>query len=458
MYSILCGEILPRLIPPNSKLLVAVSGGPDSVALAHILWRYINDRPDQNLSMLISHVNHKVRKEAEAEAELVRSLARILDVPYILHEFNAKKNACRRRQSFQEASRDWRYARWQEDMKKYGCNLLATAHHLGDQAETVLFRLIRGSGTAGLAGIYPAKDNIIRPLLSFSKEEILLYCLVQNLAYAVDQSNLEPLYDRNRIRIELLPELKTYNPRIMEALGRTAELSRWDEEYIGSQVDRVWLEVCLQEDSGKIMLSNKAWAQSRAILSRILRKAAAIINNEPRGLDNKYIKLIMKEGQRAGWRQDLPGIKVEASGEGIFLTRKEPEERAEPCYFEFNLIPERWVMLPELDLKAGIFRQLASMENIMWITEFDEEKVRKLEVPLVCRLRKAGDKMFFSRVGHKEIKKVFQDKGVQPQERQRIPVFAYGNSVVWIPGVSRSDCLLPLNDFSGKIYGLIAKL
>jgi len=459
MYAKLSMQVLPRLVPMGSKILVAVSGGPDSVALAHVLWRYMHDRKDQRLSLVITHVNHKARKEADQEAELVRNLAEEWNLPFILHEFNAKEYAKLSGQSFQEAAREWRYARWQEDMKRHNCTLLATAHHLGDQAETVLYRLLRGSGTAGLAGIYPSKDNIIRPLLGVTKQEILEYCAKFELPYAIDRSNTEPVYDRNRIRLQLIPELeRNYNKRIQEALGRTAELLRWDEEYISSQVENKWTEYCRSVKEGQLLIAPEVWNEPEAILSRILRKAAIVLTGEQRGMEYKFIKAIIEAGNKTGWKQDLPGLEVQITTNGIFFFRKEFKQQ-EPedllPEMEIKLIPERWHSIPGLNLQIGLFREFVTTPDILWFTEFDADGVAGLDDYLVCRFRRPGDRMYFRRLGHKQIKKVFQEYKISIEQRKKYPVIAFGNKVLWIPGLCRSDSLLPSKTTSAKLYALI---
>lgn len=464
MYARLSVEVLPNLIPPNSSILAAVSGGPDSVALAHLIWRYMRENVDQKIKLTITHVNHKVRKEAEDEAKLVKTMSEKWGVPFILHEFNSKEYASIAHKSFQEAAREWRYARWQEDMQHNSCSLLATAHHLGDQAETVLYRLIRGSGTAGLAGIYPAKDRIIRPLLSVTKEEIINYCRVEGLPYSIDKSNLEPVYVRNRIRLELLPQLKdNYNERIQEALGRTAELLRWDEEYIHSQVDQLYQKYC-KKQNGQIIIDHEAWNEPQALLSRIIRKAAAVINDEPRGLEYKFIKKVMEEGRKSGWKQDLPGLKVEARRNGFFIFRRELEQEVDfesakdiADDFKIELLLDHWNEIPELRLQVGIFGELVEGPDILWVTELDKRETFSLEKPLICRIRRPGDKMFFKRLGHKTIKKVFQDSNVPTARRKRIPLFTSGSTVLWIPGVCRSDSLIPTDELSERIYGIVSR-
>lgn len=467
MYFSLRSEVLPQQIPPDSNVLVAVSGGPDSVALAHIIWRYANEDKDRKISLAISHVNHKVRAEADEEAELVRNLARKWNVRFVYHEFDAKKNASECRKSFQEASREWRYSCWQEDMKELGCTLLATAHHLGDQAETILYRLIRGSGTAGLAGIYPVKGTLIRPLLTVSKIEILDYCETQQLPFAIDKSNLEPLYCRNRIRLELIPELeKRYNEKVQEALGRTAEVLRWDEEYISSQVDSLWSKYSTYSEDGSIVLAPEAWKESKALLSRLLRRAAAEASGEFRGLEYKFIKLLMSEGKKTGWRQNLPGLLVEAKRNGFYFFRKELEQEVflkednlekNAKSMEIRLIFDQWHELSGLGFSVGIFNYLPVSPDVLWVTELDKEELNTVQTALVCRLRKVGDRIYIKGLGHKTIKKIFQEKKIPSTDRGLIPVFALGEFVLWIPGVCRSDSLLPSGSSSPKLYLAVRK-
>lgn len=457
MYAKLSAEVLTRLIPPGSRILAAVSGGPDSVALAHIIYRYLRENQDQNVSLVISHVNHKVRPESEQEAELVSMLARQWEAPFILHEFDSQDYALKTRQGFQEAAREWRYARFKEDMEAYGCNLLATAHHLGDQAETVLYRLIRGSGTAGLAGIYPAREQIIRPLLTVGKKEIMEYCQTCGLPYALDKTNFEPVYDRNRIRLELLPELEVkYNQRIQEALGRTAELLRWDEEYINAQVDRLWPNYSVHSGQGQLLISAEAWREPEAVLSRILRKAASLVSGEPRGLEYQFIKALMSEGRKTGWRQDLPGLRVEAAKNGLFFFRRELGKVSSQDW-KVPLLVDEWQFLPGLELQAGVFQEPVSCPNLLWQTEFDRKQFLEIKNLLFWRSRRPGDRMYFKHLGHKTIKKVFQDHNISRAARKQIPFLAERQQVLWIPGICRSDRLLPSGEQAPRLYGAILK-
>lgn len=410
--------------------------------------------------MVLTHVHHGVRKESDNEVLLVQNLAAKWEIPCLVHRFDAKGYAKTMGQSFQEAAREWRYARWKEDMIKDGCTLLATAHHLGDQAETILYRLLRGSGSAGLAGIYPSKDSIIRPLLTFRKRDILNYCAREALPYALDRSNEEPVYIRNRIRLELLPELeKDYNPRIQEALGRTGELLRWDEEYLAQQVEVAWKHHYIQDTVGTIGLSQDVFNEPAAILSRLLRRAAMLVTGERRGLGFTYVEKIMNSKGKPGWMQDLPGMTVKITDEGIwFSTYAGPIPVLNQAFPEIALDMGRWSEIPSLKLDIGLLEEwnLPSADGTFDRTEykvavFSRDLLDQVQGKLVCRTRLQGDRMWFQGIGHKPLKKVFQEKNISNKVRNGLPLIALGEEVLWIPGVCQSGLFRP-DQNAEKVY------
>lgn len=446
IYEELCTHILPQLISPNSKVLVALSGGPDSMALTHILWRYVQKEKTKNISLVLTHVHHGVRLESDEEEKMIINIAKKWEIPCRIHHFDAKSYAKTMGLSFQEAAREWRYARWKEDMLQEECTLLATAHHLGDQAETILYRLLRGSGTAGLAGIYSSKDSIIRPLLSFKKADILRYCTDEALPYALDQSNEEPVYVRNRIRLELIPELeKKYNPRIQEALGRTGELLRWDEEYFVQQIEGAWNRYSLIGSSGSIGLRREVFSEPKAILSRLLRRAAMELTHEPRGLGYLYVTKIMNSEGEPGWMQDLPGMKAIVTEKEIWFHPLRNNPHSQPIAIpEVDLCMGSWSDIPNLDFRIGLFKDRGidnpeddSQEEKMAV--FDYSQIVSLQGELVCRTRRQGDKMWVQGVGHKSLKKIFQEEKISIEVRDYLPLVAHGTEVLWIPGVRQSE-------------------
>jgi tRNA(Ile)-lysidine synthase len=448
MYEKLRTHILPQLIDPNTKVMVAVSGGPDSMALCHILWRYVRENWQKEISLVLTHVHHGVRKESDAELLLVQQMAAMWEIPCLIHRFDAKGFAKITGQSFQEAAREWRYARWKEDMLREGCSLLATAHHLGDQAETILYRLLRGSGTAGLAGIYPIKDSIIRPLLTFTKADILNYCELESVPFALDCSNEDPIYVRNQIRLELIPELeRNYNPRIQEALGRTGELLRWDEDYLAQQVEVFYQKYHFKDSHGAIGLSRKVFAEPPAILSRLLRRVATMVADEPRGLGYSYVAKIMDSLGKVGWMQDLPGMTIEITDEGIWFRESAvPIQQDEVLFLEIPMVIGRWSEIPNLNMDIGLLKEWSfapEMGDFQGqgnnVAVFDHDRLSQQPTQLVCRSRCGGDKMWFQGVGHKSLKKIFQEEKISIKERNQMPLIACGAEILWIPGIRQSD-------------------
>lgn len=444
------------------------------MALSHILWRYVQEERLRGISLVLTHVHHGVRKESDNEVHLVQNMAAKWEIPCIVHRFDAKGYAKTMGQSFQEAAREWRYVRWKEDMRKERCTLLATAHHLGDQAETILYRLLRGSGTAGLAGIYPAKDSIIRPLLTFGKADILNYCAREALPYALDRSNEDPVYIRNRIRLELLPELeKDYNPRIQEALGRTGVLLRWDEEYLAQQVEVAWNHYHIKDHVGTIGLSRDVFTEPAAILSRLLRRTAMLVTGEPRGLGFNYVTKIMGSEGKPGWMQDLPGMTVEISDEGIWFYRYaatigklgdevtiQGEQMLKQAFPEVALNMGRWSEIPGLKLDIGLLEEWNPSvygtfdRHEIKVVVFSREHLGQFSDQLVCRTRRQGDKMWFQGLGHKCIKKVFQEERISVKIRNELPLIAHGSEVLWIPGVRQSD-LCRSDENSERVYCIL---
>jgi len=459
MYEKMRAYILPQLIPPNAKVLLAVSGGPDSMALSHILRRYVREERSRGNSLVLTHVHHGVRKESDDEVLLVQNMAAKWEIPCIVHRFDAMSYAKTMGQSFEEAAREWRYARWKEDMRKEGCALLATGHHLGDQAETILYRLFRGSGAAGLAGIYPIRDSIIRPLLTFLKAEILNYCAQEALPYALDRSNEEPVYVRNRIRLELIPELEmNYNPRIQEALGRTGELLRWDEDYLSQKVEEAGKHYLLMDPRGTVGLSLDVFTEPPAILSRLLRRIAKQVTNEPRGLAFGYVTKIMDSRGKLGWMQDLPGMTVNITDEGIWFRSCVPapgrsSDRMNqldqtilyPNFTEVVMGVGQWSEIPSLNVTIGLVeeRNISTENGTLeiqgnMVAVFNRLLLDRFPEQLVCRTRRQGDRMWFQGVGHKSLKKVFQEEGILADARERLPLIACGTEVLWIPGIRQS--------------------
>ncbi len=228
------------LIQNGDRILVCVSGGADSVALLHFLAFSMRDF---HLSLVACHFHHGLRgADADADAAFVRELCISWNIPYVIGRGNVKREAESQKQGIEAAARTLRYRFFLDTANRCHCNKIATAHTLDDQAETVVLRLLRGSGGAGLRGILPKNNSIIRPLLGVTRQQVEEYLAAFSIPHREDASNHTDDYTRNRVRRHILPLLKEENPSIAETLGKTAESLRLDEEYLSSQTDKLFRE------------------------------------------------------------------------------------------------------------------------------------------------------------------------------------------------------------------------
>ena len=218
-----------QLFLPGQHLLVAVSGGPDSVALLSLLHRLARS---WRLTLTVVHCNYGLRgAESDGDESFVHTFCRERQLPLVIHRPTLVKR--RQRSSLQAAARDARYGFMKQLAQELGADGIAVGHTANDQAETLLMWMLRGAGMTGLAGMpYAREDRIIRPLLAATREEVVAYLDDEGLTYRRDSSNEKPLYHRNRIRKELLPVIMRLAPAAVRVLQRQADLLREDEQYL----------------------------------------------------------------------------------------------------------------------------------------------------------------------------------------------------------------------------------
>ena len=270
------------LIERGDRVLLGISGGPDSVALLHILFRL---QKRLNFSLFLCHLNHCLRKEAEEEAHFVQELAKSFSLPIII----GKKDIFKiKGPSLEEKAREARYRFFARTAQEYQVNKIAIAHNLDDQAETILLRIIRGTGLLGLGGMKisrPLKNNpriqIIRPLLEVKRKEILDYLKEKNLFFVTDSSNKSRIYLRNRIRLELLPLLAEYNPRIKESLTKLAVGCQEDFAFIEKSAFSFLPKILNRKDK-KVIIDIKEFLKTpKSLQKEILRLALKSLSKKP---------------------------------------------------------------------------------------------------------------------------------------------------------------------------------
>lgn len=283
-----------NLIQDKDKIIVGVSGGPDSMFLLHVLYTLQSVLKKENIEYLIevAHINHKIRKEAICDQNLARKYAESLGLTFHVLEFDVESEAKRLKIGTEECGRNVRYEFFKEVMKTSNATKIAVAHNAGDNAETIMLNFLRGAGITGLSGMEYKSSNIIRPILNIAKEDILKYLDEANIPYAIDKTNLENIYTRNKVRNDLLVKIKNeYNPNIIKALNRMAKINRQDEEIINEAVDNKYSKLNLNEEEGKIILNTLKFNEyTEAMRFRLVRKIIERLLGNTKDIEMIHIK------------------------------------------------------------------------------------------------------------------------------------------------------------------------
>ncbi len=459
-----------RMLTSNTKSVVAVSGGPDSATLLHVLFRLT---PKYNLRLWAAHLNHGLRgREADFEAEWVKKFAFKLGIPVISNTFNVSALAEEKRLSLEEAARQARYDFLEKVAHQLGASKIALAHTASDQSETLLMRLMRGSGLDGLAAIPPVRDKIIRPLIEVFREQIEDYCRENNLQPCLDSSNRETSFLRNRVRLNLIPYLsREYGDQIKKILLQTTNVLRQDSEYLTKETEGVFKSVLEEETDEELVLNEeKLSCLHSALQRRVVRKAIEKIKGNLRGITFDHIVSILKLCKTKGSKQlNLPHGLVIRHRYKDLLIRKGKEKRLS---FVRNLVIPGTTKITELNLaldtelisglpefssqkdfqkkpweefissgRFGACLPSASAKNFRshQTRDFPESEAwfdfDKLEPPLYLRTREKGDRFFpLGMKGSKKIKDFFIDLKIPLEQRERIPLLMGKDKLVWIVG------------------------
>jgi tRNA(Ile)-lysidine synthase len=431
-----------RLVLPGQKLVVAVSGGPDSVCLLYTL---ADLRKRLDISLHVAHLDHRLRgNESRADAGYVAGLARRLCLPATIEARDVKDYGSEHHLSLEEAAREVRYAFLAEVAATAGAERVAVGHTAADHVETVLMHLVRGSGLGGLRGLRPLtrracgghEITIVRPLLVLGRGETAADCRRRHLRPRRDASNLstEPL--RNRVRLSLLPVLRKYNPGIDDALARTARLAAADLDFIEAEAGKYWREVAWEEGGGVVLDRRRLAALPPALQRHLLRMAVASRLGGLKDIEAGHIEDLLDALEKpAGKTIGLPGgLSFIVERDRFRLTG----DAAAACPFpplegEAALnIPGR-TGLPGWEIEAGVVPRARDEEMPQGLTAcFDYEKTGdKLSV----RPRRPGDRFQpLGLGGTKELTEFMIDAGIPRAWRQKIPIVASPRQIIWVVG------------------------
>lgn len=424
----------------NATWVVGVSGGADSLALLHALAAQM---PPKRL--IVAHLNHGWRDEADDDAEFVRQTAVSLHIPVHIQKLDSTTPAT------EEAGRNARYRFFADIARQHGATIVAVAHNADDQAETVLMRLLRGTGTAGLRGMQPiaplpidgADDiTLVRPLLRTSRADIEAYCQQHNLHPRQDESNTDTAYLRNRIRHDLLPLLAEYNPQIKNCLQQTAVIATADYDLLQTIAASAWAEIEVEQGEGWLSFSRELWEKRPLSIRRLLlRRAAAALRPE---LPNasfalfEQARLLIEDGQTgaqadlsADLRLTLSYDRVQLTVAGVTIPHRAPQLLADAEVVLKNgrfPLADGWMLQVEQRPRAGNLGR--------W-----EMEIATSSAPLMMRPRRAGER--FQPLGlngrSQSIKKAMINHKIEARLRARWPIIATSEHPLWIAGCCQDE-------------------
>ena len=287
-----------NLINDGDRIVLGVSGGPDSIAMLNIL----NDiKNDKNLHMdfdiIVAHVNHMIREEAIDDQRFVENFCKKIGVSFYAKSIDVQKIANNKKIGTEEAGRNARYEFFDEILEKENANKIAIAHNKNDKIETIIMNMLRGSGIAGLKGIEPIKNNkYIRPLIECERFEIEEYCAKNGIEPRIDRTNFENVYTRNKVRNIVIPFIKQeFNPNIIQTMDRLSDLVKEEDEYLEKLVETKYNDYVEKEDKVQIIMNLKDFnTEEKVIKSRLLLYTISRLLGTTKGIEKIHIEDIIK--------------------------------------------------------------------------------------------------------------------------------------------------------------------
>ena len=288
-----------NLIKDGDKIVIGVSGGPDSISLLNVLYEIKNDQEkDLQFDFVVAHINHNIRKEAKEDEKFVVDYCKKRNIEVFTLDANVKDISRKEKKGTEETGRIVRYNFFEEVLNKTGSNKIATAHTANDNAETVLMNIIRGTSTTGLKGILPIRDNkFIRPLIETTRDEIEEYCNKEKLNPRIDITNFENDYTRNKVRNLLIPFIKEkFNPSIIESLNRLSNIASEENQYIDNIVAEEYEKIKISESiPNHIILDLKKFnIENLVIKKRIILYTINRLQGNVQGIGKIHIDDLVK--------------------------------------------------------------------------------------------------------------------------------------------------------------------
>lgn len=437
-----------KLLEKKDRLLIAYSGGLDSTGLLALL---LELREKWSFEIFIGHFNHKLRQNAEDDEQFVRDVCHKYSLPLFVGSENVRLYAKNKKLSIEEAGRRLRYDFLKKAAARIGEAKIATGHTMTDQAETLLMRLMRGSGPRGLAGIYPmVEGKIIRPLIQLEREDIAAYIKRRGIPYRIDESNFDRRFFRNRIRMDLIPYIRNnFEPRIIPQLAKIASILQEEEALLDNLGKEKAQKAILEKNNQFFLDLNSLLSLPLALRRRIVREFIYKLKGDLREISFGDIEAVLRLGKGKECHLKKTLI-LSREGNLVFLKRKTfPKIR-----YEYRWNWKNSLEIREINLK---FEGKEMKKDKFPRLDFNDEDrayidMAKLRFPLLIRNRRRGDKYQpLGAPGQKKLKEIMRAKGIPLSEREKRPVFLSGEEIVWVLGLPVSE-KHKISEKTGKIF------
>lgn len=435
-----------RLINSGDRILVGLSGGPDSICLLNILFEL---KKELNIEIGAAHINHLLRGEdAFKDEEYVIKICEEIGIPCFVTRVDINNYSKEHKLSSEMAGRQVRYDFFEEIIKKEGFNKIATAHNANDQAETILFRLMRGTGLEGLTGIKVSRDNkIIRPILCLSRHEVEAYVEQKCLKPRIDKTNFEKIYNRNKIRLDILPYMKeNFNEDIIQTLNRMSVLLQKDNEFLERLALNSYKKYCI-EDVDYFIIKKEIFKEEEPIISRVLKYALVKYSKSNYDFEMKHINEVSSLNQKGSGKViDLPnGIYAENIYGDIYIKNKRNKcninKKEQKTLISKQEINKQIVNFGQFIIEFSVIdyyqRNAVNLNQDNCIQCFDFDKIND---NILIRKRIDGDKIIpLGMKGTKKLKDIFIDMKIPKEEREHIPILCFDEKIAWIIGIKISE-------------------
>lgn len=452
-----------NLFRANDTILLGVSGGPDSVALLSLIFDANRVNPACS-DIFIAHLNHLIRdKESEEDEQFVNNLAKKFKLSIVSERRDIKEIARESKMSLEEAAREERYKFFESAAKKVGANVIVVGHNADDNAETILHRIIRGTGIAGVSGMRPKRKltpfsaaDLVRPLLFTWRKDIIVYLKEKHLSYRVDSTNFETNQFRNRIRAELIPLLeKDYNAGVKRSLIKLGETATQNYDFLKSQAKDLFEEVLLNiegktdEILNEIILDIHKIREVPQILQQVIIKEAVVRLNIPLkklGYKNYKNILLILNYQKTPVNNVVKGyLNIKIEDGKLYLSKKKYYTENSPVLNETvikipgetKLVETKYIVKMDIrEIENGFLEGFKRSR-----TKYDEAvDFDKVSVPLMIRTRRPGDKFWpLGSFGIQKVKDFFINNKIPLLERDTIPIVTMNGQPIWIVGFRIDD-------------------